>query len=73
MTLIGLACEPDLPAATDHFPQPGSLEALSAGTALDGFARRAAAAESGESALGKLGGSGRQIVGADAVAAARGG
>jgi glucokinase len=71
MTLIGLACEPDLPAATDHFPQPGSLEALSAGTALDGFARGAAAAHP-ESALGRLA-SGRQIVGADAVAAARDG
>jgi glucokinase len=69
MTLIGLACEPDLPAATDHFPQPGSLEALSAGTALDGFARGAATAHP-ESALGQLA-SGRQIVGADAVAAAR--
>src|SRR6202012_6230859 len=25
MTLIGVPCDPDIPAATDHFPQPGSL------------------------------------------------
>jgi glucokinase len=70
MTLIGLACEPDVQASTDHFPQPGSLEALAAGTALDGFARAAAAAHP-DSALGKLTASGHQLVGADAVAAAR--
>ncbi len=34
MTLIGLATDPDLPAAGGHFPQPGSLEALSSGHAL---------------------------------------
>ena len=39
MTLIGLACDPDVPAATEHFPQPGSLEALASGTALDRFAQ----------------------------------
>lgn len=72
MTLIGLACEPDVQASTDHFPQPGSLEALAAGTALDGFARAEAAANP-DSALGRLGASGSQIVGADAVAAARDG
>ena len=72
MTLIGLKCAPDVQGATDHFPQPGSLEALSAGTALDGFARAAAAADP-DSALGKLAASGHQIVGADAVAAAKDG
>jgi glucokinase len=72
MTLIGLDCEPDLPGASDHFPQPGSLEALSAGTALDRFARAAAAANP-DSALGRLAASGHQIVGADAVAAAKNG
>lgn len=70
MTLIGLACDPDVQAAGDHFPQPGSLEALAAGTALDGFARATATTNPG-SALGKLAASGHQIVGADAVAAAR--
>lgn len=71
MTLIGLACEPDVQASGDHFPQPGSLEALAAGTALDGFAREAAASPG--SALAGLAGSGHEIVGADAVAAARDG
>ena len=70
MTLIGLGCEPDLDPASDHFPQPGSLEALAAGTALDHFAQ-AAAKQSPDSALGRLAGSGHPIVGADAVAAAR--
>jgi glucokinase len=72
MTLIGLECEPDLKGATDHFPQPGSLEALSAGTALDHLAR-VAATRNPDSALGRLAASGRQIVGADAVAAAKDG
>ncbi len=72
MTLVGVACDPELQAASDHFPQPGSLEALAAGTALDGFARAAAAAHP-DSALGRLGAAGREIVGADAVAAARDG
>ena len=72
MTLIGLACAPDVQASTEHFPQPGSLEALAAGTALDGFARAAAAAYP-QSALGRLAAAGQRIVGADAVAAAAGG
>ncbi len=69
MTLIGLACEPDVQPSGDHFPQPGSLEALAAGTALDRFAR-AAAVSAPDSVLGRLAASGHQIVGADAVAAA---
>lgn len=72
MTLIGLACEPDVQASTSRFPQPGSLEALSSGTALDGFARAAATAHP-DSALGRLVAAGRQVLGADAVAAARDG
>ncbi len=72
MTLIGLACDPDIQASGQHFPQPGSLEALASGTALDGFAR-AAAATHRDSALGRLAASGRQVLGADAVAAARDG
>ncbi|MDE3133910.1 MAG: ROK family protein [Acidobacteriota bacterium] len=72
MTLIGLACEPDLQPATEHFPQPGSLEALAAGTALDQLAR-AAAAQNPASALGKLAASGHEVVGADVVAAAKDG
>jgi glucokinase len=72
MTLIGLGCDPDVQAAGDHFPQPGSLEALSSGTALDRFAR-AAAAEHPDSVLGKRVAAGDSARGADAVAAAQAG
>jgi glucokinase len=72
MTLIGLGCDPDVQAAGEHFPQPGSLEALSSGTALDRFAREAAAAEP-DSVLGKRLASGESVRGADAVAAAESG
>ena len=72
MTLIGLGCDPDVQGATGHFPQPGSLEALSSGTALDRFARDAAA-QHPDSALGKLAASGQTVRGADAVAAAEAG
>jgi glucokinase len=72
MALIGLACYPDFPPATDHFPQPGSLEALASGHALDRFAR-AAAAEHPDSALGRLAAGGQEVFAADAVVAARDG
>jgi glucokinase len=72
MTLIGLATDPDLPAAGGHFPQPGSLEALSSGHALDRFAAAVAAAHP-DSALGRLAASGKPVLGADAVAACRDG
>jgi glucokinase len=72
MTLIGLATDPDLPAAGGRFPQPGSLEALSSGHALDRFAA-AVAAEHPDSALGRLAASGQPVLGADAVAACRDG
>jgi glucokinase len=72
MTLIGLAMGQDVPAPGDHFPQPGSLEALSAGHAID-HAAAAAAAANPDSALGRLAASGRSVRGADAVGAARGG
>jgi glucokinase len=72
MTLIGLGCDPDVQAASDHFPQPGSLEALSSGTALDRFARDAAS-QHPDSALGKLAASGEMVRAADAVAAAEDG
>jgi glucokinase len=72
MTLIGLACDPDLPPAGDHFPQPGSLEALAAGHALDRLAQAAAAAHP-DSALGRLAASGKKVLGPDAVEAARDG
>jgi glucokinase len=72
MTLIGLAIGQDVPAPGEHFPQPGSLEALSAGHAIDHAAAAAAAANPG-SALGQLAAAGKTVRGADAVDAARDG
>jgi glucokinase len=60
-----------IPAAT-RFPQPGSLEALAAGHALDRLAREAAAAHP-DSALGRLAAKRGKVAGPDAVAAARDG
>jgi glucokinase len=51
------------------FPQPGSLEALAAGRALDELARRAAA-EHPDSALGTALAAGRRVGGREVVAAA---
>jgi glucokinase len=70
MSLIALACQPDLQPPSGHFPQPGSLEALASGTALDHLAQ-AAARERPDSALGQLAAAGHTVLGADAVAAAR--
>jgi len=69
MTLIGLAIDGDVPEASDHFPQAGSLEALSAGHAID-HAAAAAAAANPNSALGRLAAGGKTVLGADAVDAA---
>ena len=70
-TLVALDVEDGVPAAT-RFPQPGSLEALAAGHALDHLAQRAAADAPG-SELGRLAAEGRTVLGADAVRAARDG
>jgi glucokinase len=70
MTLIGLKCEPEVQAAGAHFPQPGSLEALASGKALDRLAQ-AAAAEDPDTPLGRLAASGKPVLGADAVDAAK--
>jgi glucokinase len=67
-TIIGLALEESVPQP-GRFPQRGSLEALSAGRALDALAEQAARAEP-SSALGRAAGAGRTVLGADAVAAA---
>jgi len=72
MTMIGLATDGDIPAARERFPQPGSLESLSAGHAID-HAAAAAAAANPDSALGKLVAAGQTVRGADAVDAARAG
>jgi glucokinase len=72
MTLIGLVCTPDIQAATQHFPQPGSLEALASGTALDRFGMDAAV-EHPNSVLGRRLVDREPVLGPDVVAAARGG
>jgi glucokinase len=54
------------------FPQPGSLEALAAGRALDVLAATAAQAHP-DSALGRAAAAGRPVAGAEAVEAARAG
>lgn len=72
MTLIGLSPGDDLQPASDQFPQPGSLEALSSGTALDRLAAAAAAAHPA-SALGRLVATNGSVQGVDAVDAARDG
>ncbi|MGH2842481.1 MAG: ROK family protein, partial [Solirubrobacteraceae bacterium] len=71
-TSIGLAIEGDVPAPGERFPQLGSLEWLAAGHAVDRAAVAAAQAEP-DSALGRLAASGKAVLGADAVAAARAG
>jgi glucokinase len=69
-TLIGI--EHDIPAATGHFPQPGSLEALAAGHELDRLTREAAAANP-RSTIGVALLESGKIAGPETVAAARAG
>jgi glucokinase len=70
-TLVGLCLgeEEAVPAAAPEFPQPGSLEHAAAGHALDRLARAVARREP-DSALGRRAAAGREVLGADAVAAA---
>jgi glucokinase len=68
---LGLQDEAAVPEAS-HFPQPGSLEAVAAGRALDRFAQESARLHP-ESALGRMAAEGRTPTGGDAVAAASGG
>ena len=70
-TLVGLAVEREVPAASG-FPQPGSLESLASGHALDRLAVLAAS-ENPESALGRLAAGGEPCTGVEAVRAAQGG
>jgi glucokinase len=67
--LIGLDLSQGAPPAADRFPQPGSLEALAAGRALDRLAQEAAAEEP-DGVLGRAAAAG-QVSGRDVVAAAR--
>jgi glucokinase len=69
---LGLSDEEEVPAPAQRFPQPASLECIAAGHALDRLARAAAARAPG-SALGRLAAAGHEVLGADAVAAARAG
>lgn len=72
-TVIGLGLQGEEPVPeASRFPQPGSLEAVAAGHALDGFARETARLQPG-SALGRLAAEGRTPSGGDAVAAAKAG
>jgi glucokinase len=68
--LIGLDLGGGAPPAADRFPQPGSLEALASGTALDGLAREAAAANP-DGALGRALATEGEVTGVDVVRAAK--
>jgi glucokinase len=70
-TIVAAAREGPLPLER-HFPQPGSLEFLAAGHALDRLAAEAGRANP-DSELGRLLGDGDEVRGADVVAAARNG
>ena len=69
-TLVALALRngTEVPAPSG-FPQPGSLEALASGRALDRLARDVARAHP-DSALGQAAAAGREVSGVEAVAAA---
>lgn len=70
-TLVAVELKNSVPPPVS-FPQPGSLEAVAAGHALDRLAQQSAEG-SPESELGRLSAGGRKVLGADAVAAAHGG
>jgi glucokinase len=68
-TIVGLDLADSMPPPTD-FPQPGSLEFIASGHALDKLAERAADLDR-ESALGQRRAHGKAVLGPDAVDAAR--
>jgi glucokinase len=70
-TIVGLDLAGAVPAAMG-FPQPGSLEWVASGHALDRLAAQAANLHP-ESALGRLRAEGRPVLGAEAVLAAQDG
>ena len=70
-TLVGLDLSGAVPAPTG-FPQPGSLEYVAAGNALDRLVADAAAADA-QSALGRLQAEGKTVEGPEAVQAAEDG
>lgn len=71
-SLIGLPTDVDFPPAGEHFPQPGSLEWMAAGHALDRLTLECAK-EHPDAQLGRALAEGQKLRGADAVAAARDG
>jgi glucokinase len=70
-TLVGMDLAGSVPAPM-RFPQPGSLEAVASGHALDALAAQAAQLHP-ESPLGRLRAEGKPVLGADAVHAAQAG
>lgn len=70
-TIVGLGLSGPVPTG-HHFPQPGSLESLAAGHALDHLGAELAEAQP-DSPLGRLRGQGRPVTGVDVVDAARNG
>jgi glucokinase len=71
-TIVGLDLAGAVPTPMGAFPQPGSLEFVSSGHALDRLAAQAAKVHP-ESALGRLHAEGKPVLGADAVQAAEDG
>jgi len=73
-TIVGLGLDgaAPVPSPGERFPQPGSLEYVAAGHALDRLAAEAALLEP-DSALGKLRAEGKPVLGAEAVEAAQAG
>ena len=67
-TIVALGLSADEPALAG-FPQPGSLERVASGRALDGLAERCAE-QYPESVLGRLHRQGRPVLGPDALEAA---
>jgi glucokinase len=68
--LIGLDLAKGAPPPADHFPQPGSLEALASGSALDELAQAAAAAKP-DGALGRIAAGGEEVTGVHVVRLAK--
>jgi len=70
-TIVGMDMSSAVPAA-DRFPQPGSLEGVAAGHALDELAR-ICARENPNTALGRRFANGKKVTGADLVQEAQDG
>ena len=70
-TIVGMDLSAAVPVA-GRFPQPGSLEGIAAGSALDGLAE-ICGREHPDSALGRLVARGESVTGVDVVSSARDG